>query len=852
VLRLALRGFAAHKLRQLSITFAVFLGVALVAGTYILTDTINSSFDDLFSTSLKGTDVVITPREIVSSDNDDPPAFPSSVLAKVARVPGVAKAVGSVGTMARLVDAKGKKLGNGFAPNFLFSASPPPFQEVTYKKGHPPRTARDAALDADTADRAGLGIGDTLGVTGDTSVRHYRIVGLYRLGNASTGGSASASLILPEAQAVTDRRGRFDQISIKAAQGVTPAQLKLRVEKVVPRALRVESGSQSAARQASDVNDNLSFFRVALLVLSGVVLIVAAFLIFNTFSITVAQRVREFGLLRTLGASRRQVLSTVVGEAAVIGVTGAGLGLVAGIGAATGLRSMLKAVGIDLPYSGNVFHARTAIVAVVLGIVVPLVAALTPALRATRVAPMAALRQAELPEGRERSWKIALFSGLLALLGIFLLVLGLFGGLESSSNAASAVGGGSAAVLFAVSLYSPRLVRPLAAIAGWPMERLRGVTGRLARENAMRKPGRTAVTAAALMIGLALVTFVSVFAAGLKGSIENAIDSTVQGDLTVQNTDGFSPIPASIAGDLRRVPGVGRVATLRSGNARVAGQKSKSERISGVDPKAITGLYKFEIKQGPATVIRDLTDDEVVVDRSWAKPKKIGVGDTIRTLSPTGRHSRFKVVGELQDNADALGAFVVTQHVLARDFGVKRDTFDYVKFAPGAQAKPVAARVKALTKRRYPSAEALNRTDYKKKQTDQFAPILGLLYGLLSLAVIVSIFGLVNTLALSIHERAREFGMLRAIGLSRKQLRRVIRYESVITAQIGAILGVALGVLFAALISRPLADQGFTLAYPIGTLVLLFVLAGLAGVLAAIFPARNAAKRDVLESVAYE
>ena len=852
MLRLSLRGFAAHKIRQFAITFAVFLGVSLVAGTYILTDTINSSFDNLFRSSLKGVDVVVTPKEIVESETDEPPAFDASVLDAVKRVPGVGETDGGVGALVRLVDADGEDLGNGFAPNFVFSVSPPPFQAVTYKEGRPPTSAQEAGLDADTADRGGIGIGDMVGVAGDTSVRRYKVTGLYRLGNASTGGSASVQLILPEAQASTDRVGKFDQVAMTAADGVTPAELKARVRKVVPASLRVELANENAQRQSDDIAEDLGFLRIALLVLAGVIVVVAAFLIFNTFSITVAQRVREFGLLRTLGASRRQVLATVTGEAAIIGILGAGVGVFGGIGAASGLRGLLKAIGVDLPYSGNVVQTRTIIVAGILGVIVPLVASLVPALRATRVAPIAALREAELPEGRTRGWKSAVFAGLLGALGVFLLVLGLFGGLESSSDAAGAVGGGSAAVLFAVSLYSPRLVKPLANLAGRPIERLRGVTGRLARENAMRKPGRTAVTAAALMIGLAMVTFVSVFAAGLQGSIDDAIDATAQGDITVQNTDGFSPIPASIASDLRGVGGVERVATVRSGNARVRGQKAKSERISGVDPATITDLYKFQVQDGDESAISGLRDDQAVVDESWAKPKDIGVGDTIRTLSPTGRRSQFEVVATIKDNADYLGAFVLTQGALARDFGVKRDTFDYIKVAPGTEVSDVQKRITALLKDRYPSSEALNQEEFKTKQTDQIQPILGLLYGLLSLAVMVAIFGIVNTLALSIHERTREFGMLRAIGMSRKQLKRVIRYESVITAQIGAILGVVLGVLFASLITQPLADEGFSLSIPYLQLFFMFVLAALVGVLAAIIPARSAAKLDVLEALAYE
>jgi len=849
--RLALRGFAAHKMRSFGIAFAVFLGVALVSGTFILTDTINRSFDDIFTQALEGTDVVVTPKEIVEREGEEPPPFDARVLDRVREVDGVETAAGGVGALVRLVDREGEQLGNGFAPNFVFSVSPEPFTPVTFDEGRGPKTDREAAIDSSTAERSGLEIGDQVGVAGDRSVERYPIVGIYRLGNTSTGGSASVTLTLAEAQRVSDRKGKLDNVSIAAEEGVRPAELRARVAEVLPGSLRAETAEQNASRETDEIAEDLAFLRIVLLVISGVVIVVAAFLIFNTFSITVAQRIREFGLLRTLGAARRQVLATVVGEALVIGVVGSLVGVVGGLGTAAGLNALFEAVGVDLPNTGRVFAVRTVVVAACLGVGVSLVAAVVPALRATRVTPMAALREAELPESRGRGRVVAAFAALLALGGLALLLGGLFGGIESSSSAAGMMGGGAAAILFAVSLYSPRLVRPLASGAGRPLEALPGMAGRLARENAIRKPGRTAVTAAALMIGLALVTFVAVFAAGINGSVANAIDRNLQGDLFVQNSDGFTPIPASAAEEVRRVPGIASVATVRSGAARVEGERG-SQRVAGIDPATVTDALELDWKQGSDETIEGLEDGQAVIDQAWADKTGVEVGGTIRALTPTGRRQSFEVVGSVQDNADFLGDFVITQDVLARDFGEKRDVFTFATLADGADSGEVQRRVERLLKKRYPSAEVLDQQGLKDSQEEQIQQLLGLVYGLLALAVIVSIFGIVNTLALSIHERTRELGMLRAIGMSRRQVRRVIRYEAVITAVIGAILGTVLGVLFAALISRPLADEGFTLSYPVVTIVVLFLLAALAGVLAAIAPARRAARLDVLEALAYE
>ena len=851
MIRLALRNFAAHRLRVLGIAFAVFLGVALVSGTFVYSDTINRSFSDIFEQALAGTDVVVSSKEIVERDAEEAPPMDAKVLDRIRAVEGVDEAAGGVFALVRLVDSEGEQLGNGFAPNFLISTGPDRFNPVTYVEGRAPQTAEEASVDEATADRARLGIGDEVGVAGDRSLERYEIVGLDRLGDTSGGGSASATLTLEEAQRVTDREGKFDTISVAAADGVSPPDLRARVADVLPRGLRAETGAQSVDRQSEDIEADLSFLPIFLLVISGVILVVAAFLIFNTFSITVAQRIREFGLLRTLGASRRQILLTVVGEAAVIAIIGTALGVVGGLGAAEGLAALFKAIGIDLPNTGTVFKPRTAMVAAAVGLGIPFVAALVPALRATRVTPMAALHEAELPESRRRGRIITVVAVLLAVLGFALVMGGLFGGSESSSTAAGLTGGGAALVLFAVSLFSPRLVRPLASVAGRPMEMLRGVTGRLARENAMRKPGRTAVTAASLMIGLALVTFVAVFVAGITGSFNDAIDRNFQGDLFVQNSDGFSPFPASAAEEVSGVSGVEDVSTLRSNNAKVAGERG-TKRMAAVDPTEVTRVLKLDWVDGSDSTIEGLQDGQAVIDDAFAASSGIGVGDTVRTLTPTGRRPSFEVVGSIKDTGGFLGDFVITQDVMAREFDERRDTVAYATLASGADDKAVQKEVGDLLKNRYPSTEVLNQQELKDLQAEQLAPLLGMIYGLLALAVIVSIFGIVNTLALSIHERTRELGLLRAIGMSRAQVRRLIRYEAVITALIGAMLGTVLGVIFAALISRPLADEGFTLSFPIGTIVLLFVLAALAGVLAAIGPARRASRLEVLEAVAYE
>jgi putative ABC transport system permease protein len=845
----ALRGLAQRKLRAFVTVLAVLLGVAFIAGSYILTDTINRSFDDIFESAYAGTDVSISPSTTAQGDDMQPPAFAASVLDRVRAVDGVKSAAGGILSTARFVDKDGDPLSTSFAPEFVASVAPEPFETLNYSDGGPPRTADGVGVDEATADREGLGIGDTFRIAGPAGVKAYRISGIQRLGDTASSGSGTAELTLPEAQRLMQKENRFDGISVEAADGVSATQLARRIDAVLPSRYLVETGAQAAQRQAQDIKDDLSFFRIVLLVVGGVALLVGSFLIFNTFAITVAQRIRELGLLRTLGATRGQVLTGMLLEATIIGALGSGLGVLAGIGFASGLSAVFESFGIDLPNTGTVIEARTVIVALVVGMLVTLTAALVPALRATRVSPMAALREAELPESRTRGRVFAAFAALLTLIGIGMACAGLFATFDSSGTAAGLVGGGAVATLLGVSMFSPRLVRPLASFAGWPLERLRGITGRLARENTVRKPGRTAVTAAALMIGLAVVVFVTVFAAGISASVSNAIDRNFQGDLVLQNSDGFSPISPGAARAAARVDGVETVSSLTFAGGVWNGTDI---RASAVDPANVNRVLSLDWKQGSPSTLSGLTDGQVVVDDAWAKSNDLGVGDTVTVRTPLERLASFEIVGSVKDNADLLGNVVITESALRRDFGAHDPSITFADVAGGANAERVKQRVEDVVQRRFPTVDTLNQQELKDRQEEQLQQVVGFFYVLLALAVVISLLGIVTTLALSIHERTRELGMLRAVGMSRRQVRRLVRYEAVITALIGAILGTILGVIFAALVSRPLADEGFELAYPIGTLIVLLVLAALAGVLAAIWPARRAARLDVLEALAYE
>jgi putative ABC transport system permease protein len=845
-----LRGLLARRLRLTLTALAVAVGVMLVAGSYIFTDTINRSFDRIFAAGAVGTDAAITPNDDVEFEFGQPPPMRAAILDRVRRVPGVALAEGTIEDFTGTVlDKEGDRVNKGGgAPNFILSMPRARrFQGVDFQEGRAPRTADEVTLDKLTADRKGFRLGDRIEIQGRAPKKGYTIVGLTAVaGVDSFGGATVAALTLPEAQRVTGKRGRFDRIVVAGAPDVTPARLKASLRAALPRTVDVRTGTEQAAKESRDIREELGFLQTALLAFAGVALFVGAFIIFNTFSITVAQRMREFALLRTLGATRAQVLRAVLAEGLVLGVLGSAAGLGLGVVIASGLREMFEALGVDLPSSGTVILARTVIVSLLVGTLVTALSTLAPALRVTQVAPVAALREgAVLPRSRGHRF-IAPLAALLGAGGLALLAIGLLASL-SSSTALTLVGIGAATLFIGVALLSPRLVRPLASAVGRPLERAFGIMGRLARENTVRLPGRTAATAAALMIGVALVSFASIFAAGARETIRGAVDRGFRGEAVLQNTDGFSPISAEIAPAVARLPGVERVAAVRFANGEVAGD---SEGVTGVDPATFTSLYHADWQRGDNRVIRRLRPRQVVVSKDYAEKHGTEVGEVVRVVTPAQRTVALRVTGIVDDRGHLLSSLTVVNASVRRDFGLDQHGIVLVGFARSASAVAVKARVDRELERRFPQAEALTAAEFKDKQVGDVNQLLGLIYALLSLSIIAALFGVVNTLVLSITERTRELGMLRAVGTSRRQVRRMIRYESVITTMIGGLLGLPLGIVLAVLVSQPLDD--FVLAIPVANLALLMVLAGIAGVAAAVLPARRAAKLDVLAALAYE
>jgi putative ABC transport system permease protein len=853
MLAVSLKGMAGRKLRTVLTALAVVLGVALIAGTYILTDTIDRQFDQIFAQVRQGVDVSVTPKKVFNSDNStNPPAFPAAYVSQVQNVPGVQQAAGGIFDNGVILDNKGKKIGgSGGAPNFISSNTPKPFDPFNYVAGHPPTAANEISIDKYTADKQHWKIGSVVRVGGQGPAQPYTVVGIAKFGKLNgLAGAAIAVMTLDQAQKVTDKVGKLDGIDIKAAGGVKPEALVQRVQQALPGTVTVRTGSEQAAKDSSDTKSGLSFLKTILLVFAGVSLFVGAFMIFNSFSITIAQRTRELSMLRTVGASRRQVLGSVLGEALVMGFVASVIGLGIGIGLAKGLKALFKAIGADLPGGSAVLETRTIIVSLIVGTLVTLVASLSPAVRATRIQPIEGVREgAVVPKTRFSRIKTPLGAGTLGL-GVALMCLGLLTGSTGSAVWLPLLFG-TVLVFIGAAMFSSRLVRPIASLVGKPMESLRGVSGQLARENATRNTGRTASTAAALMIGLALVSGVTIFASGIKKSVNSAIDKSVTAGLIVENKDGFTPIPAAAGKAVSQVPGVGASSEIRLSQAKVAGVSGTPD-VSGVDPATLPGVYQLDWKKGSNATLQRLDGNNTIVSESWAKSKKKHVGDTVNITTQSGSHASYTIIGTYKNNVHFLGDLAVSNATLARDFKINQDQFVMFGLKPGANPDQVKAQASHILAAQFPAAEADTKAGFKKTQTEWINQISAFFYVLLSLAVIVSLFGIVNTLVLAIYERTRELGLLRAVGMSKRQVRRIVRYESVITALIGAVLGTVLGVFFAVIISRPLAGEGFELSFPVGTLVILLILAGLAGVLAAITPARRASKLNVLEALAYE
>ena len=854
----ALRGLAGRKFRTVLTAIAIVLGVAMMSGAYVLTDTIDKAFNAIFVESYAGTDAVVSGKGADISfegEQSEPPPIPEDVLEQVRAVEGVEVATGSVTDFqTKLLKPDGESIDTGGAPSFAFGLETAPeydrFNPLNLVEGSWPSGAEEVAIDEGVADDESLAVGDRIGVAALGPAQEYEIVGIARYGDVSSlGGATFAIFDIPTAQKLVEKEGQLDAVQAAAQDGVAPEELVARIRRELGTSVTVRSGTEQASEDSDEVATFTSIIRYFLLSFAGIALFVGAFVIFNTLSITVAQRTREFATLRTVGASRRQVLGSVILEALVIGLLASVIGLFAGLGLAVGLNELFVALNLDLPQTETVFATRTIVVSLLVGTSITLIAGLSPALRATRVPPIAAVREgAKLPRSA-----LSRFAPYIAVGTVVLAVLALSYAMLAPDVATGdrfiLLGIGVLALFVGVALLSSRLVVPLTRLVGLPARRLGGASGTLAEGNAIRDPGRTASTAAALMIGIALVTFVGVLAQGLRVSNSDAIEEQIQADLVVTSQDGYTEFPAAVGDAAAEIGGTDVVSNVRQDVAEVDGSGAN---LTGLDGSSINQVYNFRWTEGSDAVLADLGDDGAVVPDDVADDKDLAVGDSFAVLT-TDNNRRTFVVRGIYDGSPfypLLGTASISQDAFDELYDRPRNRFTLIN-VPGAPGEEQKAGVESGLER-FPDTRVQTRQEWIDKEDEEISQFLLLLYVLLALSVIVSLFGMVNTLALSVFERTRELGMLRAVGMTRRQVRRMVRHESVITALIGAALGLPLGIFLALLVTQALAEYDLQFAIPAGALITFVIVSVIAGIVAAILPARRAARLRVLEALQYE
>jgi putative ABC transport system permease protein len=848
MLSLTFKEMRGHSRRLLGTFVAVFLGVAFLAGTLVLGDTLRSNFGELFGEVNAGTDVVVRNATNLGNNIEAPRGLiDRSLVDRVTSVDGVAAAEPVVQGYGQLLGADGDAVGGGGPPQLAGSwTTDPDLNPYRLAEGRAPRTDDEVVVNRGAAQNGDLHLGDRATLLTPEPVE-VTIVGISTFGNEDgLGGVTFTAFSLDGAmEHVTKEPGRVSSIAVEAADGTSQDELVAGVAKVLPNGVEAASGTQVTGEQTDDINATfLDLLTTFLTVFAGIALLVATFSIYNTFSIIVAQRTRTAALLRALGASRRQVLASVVTEALVVGLTASLAGLAGGIAIAGLLKGLFDAVGFALPAGGIVVTSGTVVVAIVVGVVVTLLAGVMPAIKASRVAPLAVLRDVAVERSSASAARVvggAMVAGLGAATTLAAAL--------SSDPSLPTVGLGAVVTLAGVVLLGPVVARPVAGLLGAPVARVRGLTGSLARQNAIRNPRRTAATASALMVGIGVVTLFTVFAASLKASLEASVDRTFGGDLVVTTGPfGGSGISPQLATDVGRLPEVADVVGLETGSAAVDGD---TKQLTIADPTSVAKLLDLDVSGGS---LADLGDNELAVSDRTADANGWKLGDGVTMTFADGARADL-TIGATYGAADIAGGYIVPSTVSAPHAVQLTDTLVIVDLAQGTSLADGKAAVEQVADR-FGGPDVQDRDEFSATISTGVDMMLTIIYALLALAIIIALMGIANTLSLSIHERTRELGLLRAIGQTRGQARAMVRWESVIVATFGAVGGIALGVFLGwALVEAAGAGAGATMsefAPPVVRLLVIVAVGALAGVLAGLRPARRAARLDVLAAIATE
>ena len=831
-----IKGLLAHKLRLALTALAIVLGVTFISGTFVLTDTLNNTFTMLFGNIYQKIDFQVRGvAQLGSGANAARNELPESLLATVRGVPGVQAAQGEVGGYAQFVAQDGKAIQTGGAPTL--GASFDPDQQISdlhIIAGGPPVTSDDVVMDAGTAQKYDFTVGQRVRILFAGPPRTFTIAGIAQFGSANNlAGATLAAFTLPTAQAVLQEVGHLDDINVVAAPGASKPAVQRDIARALPPGVEVVTGQTVVNEQTSSVSQALSFFSTALLVFAFISLFVGGFTIFNTFSIIVGQRTRELALLRIVGASRRQVFRSVLAEAAIVGLVSSVIGLGLGVLAALGLEALLRGFGITLPTGSLVFEPRTVLVGLAVGVGVTVVAAVGPARNAVRIPPVAALddRQSggDASSRRRFAWGTAL-----AVVGAVMLAIGL------AKPAIALVGVGAVGIFVGVAMLAPAVARPLSSVIGRPLARLLGEPGKLGRENSMRSPRRTAQTASALMVGLALVAAMSVFGASLSKSSTSSVDDAISADLIVSTTSGSGQLSESVPATASAVPGVTAATTVYRSQFEV---QNSLAMLTGVSIQHLADTLILRMTAGSPAA---LAQGELLIDSTTAKSKHLAVGDTVPVKFAETGSSTLRIGGIYEANALILSYLVGAPFFLSHFSNPSLGALLLRTNGSGAADTAVTNALAA-----YPNLQVQTRAQFEQAQVASINKILGLVYALLALAVLIAAIGIVNTLMLSVFERTREIGLLRAVGMKRRQVRTMIRSEAVILAIFGAVIGIIIGTGMGIALVSSLKQQGITdTVVPVSDLVIFLVLAALLGLIAASWPARRAAKLDVLAAIA--
>jgi putative ABC transport system permease protein len=847
MLRAALKSLLGRKVRLLMSTFAIVLGVAFVAGTLVFSDTLNRSFTALFASTVG--DVVVRPEGSETSMGDlSTLTVPAELIDQLAEVDGAARVDGNVSAQNVVVIGADGKVVGGFGPpalgtNWNDAPAGHGLEGLVITEGHEPEGPEEVVLDAGTAEKSGYALGDAvqLNTAGSAATLAPTLVGIaeFRAGGSLNGATLAAFDTATAQDLFLAGDDGFNNLWVTAEDGTSQDELRDRVAAELPDGFEALTGDEAADESASDLLEAISFLTTFLLIFAGIALVVGAFLIVNTFSILVAQRSRELALLRALGASKRQVLGSVQLEALVLGLLGASLGLGLGVLLAIGLRAVFAQFGLDLSGQALVFAPRTVAAAYAIGVLVTMAAALLPALRTTRIAPVQALRDdIVLPESSIRR---RLQAGvLLVVVGLVSLFAGL-GDVVELPHGGWFVGAGVLAILLGVASASPVISRPFLALARAVFARAFGTVGNLAGQNSLRNPRRTTATASALMIGLTLACTMAIVGDSAKASVDQTIEDNFVGDYVVSNVVAGS-FSAEIAGRMAAVDGVRQVVRQRYTGGLV---DDEPQGVAATDPDGVAFLELDAV----AGVVTDLRDDTVLLQETYADDEGLQVGDDLEIEMPTG-DQRWEVVGIYADNPVVLFPILTTVDTLLATGAQDKDNALIIDVDPDSPG--VGERLdEAIAD--LPIVTVKDQAEFAEEQRAPIDQFVLLIFALLALALVIAVLGIVNTLALSVIERTREVGLLRAIGLSRRQLRWMITLESVVISVLGAVLGVLLGVFFGIVLMYAVRDEGLeVISVPIGQLAVFLALSIAIGVLAAVLPARRAARLDVLRAISTE